>query len=86
MDSYGQNYFISFIYDCSQYMYLYLLNNKNEALDAFKVFKVEVNKQYGKQIKIVRIDKGREYYGRYNKDGQSYVQFTKFFQQHGIVA
>ena len=48
MDSHGQNYFISFIYDCSQYMYLYLLNNKNEALDAFKVFKVEVEKQCGK--------------------------------------
>ena len=39
MDSYGQNYFIYFIDDYSRYMYLYLLNNKSEALDAFKVFK-----------------------------------------------
>ena len=42
MDSYGQNYFISFIDDYSRYIYLYLLNYKNEALDAFKVFKSEL--------------------------------------------
>ena len=47
--------------DYSQYMYLYLLNSKNEALYAFKVFKAEVEKQYGKQIKIVRSDRGGEY-------------------------
>ena len=45
MDSYGQKYFISFIDDYSRYMYLYLLNNKNEALDTFKIFKAEVEKQ-----------------------------------------
>ncbi|KAL6328894.1 hypothetical protein AAG906_003911 [Vitis piasezkii] len=30
-----------------------------------------VEKQYGKQIKIVRSDRGGEYYGRYLEDGQS---------------
>ncbi|KAF7812098.1 Retrovirus-related Pol polyprotein from transposon TNT 1-94 [Senna tora] len=39
MDSSNQKYFITFIDDYSRYMFLYLLNNKNEALDAFKVFK-----------------------------------------------
>ena len=37
-------------------MYLYMLHNKNEALDAFKVFKAEVEKKCGKQIKIMMID------------------------------
>jgi len=46
----------SCIDDYSRYMYLYLLNNKYEALDAFKVLK-EVEKQCGKQIKIVRSDR-----------------------------
>ena len=46
-------------------MYLYILHNKNEALDAFKVFKTKVEKQCGKQIKIVRLDKRGEYYARY---------------------
>ncbi|RVW28514.1 Retrovirus-related Pol polyprotein from transposon TNT 1-94 [Vitis vinifera] len=45
MDSHGQKYFISFIDDFSRYMYLYILHNKNEALEAFKVFKTEVEKQ-----------------------------------------
>jgi len=35
-------YFITFINDYSQYMYLYLLGSKDEALDAFKDFKTEV--------------------------------------------
>ncbi|RVW43636.1 Retrovirus-related Pol polyprotein from transposon TNT 1-94 [Vitis vinifera] len=86
MDSHGQKYFISFIDDFSQYMYLYILHNKNEALEAFKVFKVEVEKQCGKQIKIVRSDRGGEYYGRYLEDGQSTGPFAKFLQEHGIFA
>ena len=47
MGSYGQKYFISFIDDYSRFMYLYLLDNKNGALDAFKVFKAEVETQCG---------------------------------------
>ncbi|RVW85345.1 Retrovirus-related Pol polyprotein from transposon TNT 1-94 [Vitis vinifera] len=86
MDSHGQKYFISFIDDFSRYMYLYILHNKHEALDAFKVFKAEIEKQYGKQIKIVRSDRGGEYYGRYLEDGQSPRPFAKFLQEHGIVA
>ena len=50
-------------------MYLYMHHNKNEALDAFKVFKVEVKKQCNKQIKIMRLDRGGEYYGRYMEAG-----------------
>ncbi|RZB52401.1 Desumoylating isopeptidase 1 isoform B [Glycine soja] len=72
--------------DYSRYMYLYLLHSKNEALDAFKAFKVEVEKQCGKQIKIVRSDKGGEYYGRYTEDGQAPGSFAKFLQEHGFVA
>ena len=86
MDSHGQKYFISFIDDYSRYMYLYMLHNKNEALDAFKIFKAEVEKQCGKQIKIVRSDRGGEYYGRYTENGQAPGPFAKFLQEHGIVA
>ena len=45
LDSNGPKYFISFIDDCSRYMYLCILHNKDEALDAFKVFKADVEKQ-----------------------------------------
>jgi hypothetical protein len=61
----GQRYFISFIDDHTRYMYLYFLTNKAEALNTFKTYKVEVEKQKGKKIKIVTSDRGEEYYGRY---------------------
>ena len=86
MDSHGKKYFISFIYDFSRYMYLYILHNKNEALEAFKVFKAEVEKQCGKQIKIVISDRDGEYYSRYLEDGQALGPFARFIQKHGIVA
>lgn len=63
MDAHGQKYFITFIDDYSRYMYIYLLHNKNEALDDFKVFKAEVTNECGKQIQIVRSNRGGEYYG-----------------------
>ena len=86
MDARGQKYFITFIDDYSRYMNVYLLHNKYEALDAFKVFKAEVENQCGKQIKIVRSDRGGEYYGRYTENGQAPGPFAKFLQEHGIVA
>ena len=42
MDANSLKYFITFIYDYSRYMYLYILRSKDEALDAFNVFKAEV--------------------------------------------
>ena len=67
-------------------MYLYLLEHKSEALDTFQVFKAEVEKQCGKQIKIVRSDRGGEYYGRYTENGQAPGPFARFLIEHGIVA
>ncbi|KAL4271452.1 hypothetical protein GQ457_13G004180 [Hibiscus cannabinus] len=83
MDVQGQKYFITFIDDYSRYMYM--LHYKSEALEAFKVFKAEVEKQCGKQIKIVRTDRGGEYYGRYTEDGQVPGPFAKFLQDNGKV-
>ena len=48
--------------------------------------KAEVEKQCGKQIKIMRIDRGGEYYGRYTEDGQALGPFAKFLQEYEIVA
>ena len=86
MDASSPKYFIAFIDDFSRFMYLYLLRSKDEALDTFKVFKAEVEKQCGKQIKIVISDRGGEYYDRYTENGQAPGPFAKFLQEHGIVA
>ena len=50
-------------------MYLYLLYDKAEALNAFKTYKVEIEKQRENKIKIIRSDRGGEYYGRYTEKG-----------------
>ena len=65
----GQRYFISFINDHTRYMYLYLLYDKAKALEAFKTYKAEVEKQRENKIKIIRSDRGGEYYGRYTEKG-----------------
>ena len=82
----SKKYFITFIDDYSRYMYVYLVHNKYEALDAFKVFKVEVENQFGKQIQIVRFDRDGECFGRYIENGQEPRHFAKFLQEHEIVA
>ena len=55
-------------------------------MDAFKVVNAEVENQGGKQIKIVRLDRGGEYYGRYTENGQAPGPFAKFLQEHGFVS
>ncbi|XP_075111761.1 uncharacterized protein LOC142181949 [Nicotiana tabacum] len=59
---------------------------RSEALDAFKVYKIEVEKQMGAQIKIVRSDRGGEYYGRYTDKGQVKGPFAEFLESKGIIA
>ena len=86
LDLHSQKYFITFIDNYSWCLYLYLLYNKSQAIDAFKIFKAEVEKQCGKQIKIVTSDRSGEYYGRYTESGQAPGLFAKFLQKHEIVA
>ena len=57
----GNKYFITFIDDCSRYCYVYLLSSKDEAVNAFKSYKAEVETQLNKKIKIIRSDRGGEY-------------------------
>jgi len=58
----GQRYFITFTDDYSRYGYLYLIHEKSQALDVFKAYKAEVENQLNKKIKVVRSDRGGEYY------------------------
>ena len=57
-----------------------------KALDAFKAYKAEVEKQTEKSIKIVRSDRGGEYYGRYTESGQIPGLFARFLKEKGIIA
>ncbi|KAM1381427.1 hypothetical protein ACFX2I_023028 [Malus domestica] len=52
----GFSYYITFIDDHSRFGYVYLMKYKSESFERFKEFKNEVEKQTGKQIKILRSD------------------------------
>ncbi|KAL6342265.1 hypothetical protein AAG906_006890 [Vitis piasezkii] len=82
----GHKYFISFIDDFSRYSYVYLIREKSEALDVFKIYKVEVENQLNQRIKSVRSDRGGEYYGRFIESGQHLSVFALFLREHGIIA
>ena len=82
----GSRFFLTFIDDFSRYGYLYLIKEKSDVLDKFKVFKLKVEKQLGKIIKIMRSDRGGEYYGKHGEVGQHMEPFSKYLQDYGIVA
>ena len=48
----GKKYFITFIDDCTRFCYVYFLNNKDEAIDAFEQYKNEVENELNLKIKI----------------------------------
>jgi hypothetical protein len=82
----GFDSFITFTDDFSRYDYIYPIKKRSEALDKFKVFKAKVENQHNIKIKIVRSDRGGEYYGRHTPYGQVLVPFVRFLQENGIVA
>ena len=82
----GYDSFITFTDDYSRYGYIYPIKKRTEALDKFKKFKAEVENQHKLKIKIVRSDRGGEYYNRHTPYGQVPGPFVRFLQENGIVA
>ena len=57
----GNRYIITFINDFSKYTTVYLLKNKSDTFEKFQDFLKEVENQFGRKIKRIRSDRGREY-------------------------
>jgi hypothetical protein len=74
----GFDSFRTFIDDYSCYSYIYPIEERNEVLDKFKIFKAEVENQYNLKIKVVRSDHGGEYYGWHTLYGQVPRPFVRF--------
>jgi hypothetical protein len=70
--------FITFTDDFSRYDYIYLIKERSEALDKFKICKAEVENQHNIKINLVRSDRGGEYYGRHTPHGQVPGPFVRF--------
>ena len=71
-----KRYFITFIYDCSRFTYVYLLRTKDEAFDKFKLFKAEVENQNDGNIKMIQSDRGDEYFSN---------EFDGLCEEHDII-
>ena len=52
----GNKFFITFVDDSTKYCYAYLLKSKDEEIEKFVLYKIEVEK-----IKVLRSDRGGEY-------------------------
>lgn len=77
---------LMFIDDFSRYGYIYLLQEKSQSLDIFKIFKVEVENQLGKRIKSIISYHGGKYYGKYDSLGKQYLGlFAKFLEKCIII-
>jgi hypothetical protein len=82
----GYDSFIIFTDDYSCYGYIYSIKERSEVLDKFKIFKTKVENQHDIKIKIVRSDRGGEYYGRHTLYGQISRHFMRFLQENDTVA
>ncbi|KAM2908709.1 hypothetical protein COP2_048192 [Malus domestica] len=82
----GNNYFVNFIDDFSRFGHTFLISEKSAVLKYFKNFKTEVEKQLNTTIKIVRSDRGGEYFGRYTESGQQKGPFALYLEEQGIMA
>jgi transposase InsO family protein len=82
----GFDSFMTFTDDYSHYGYIYIIKERNETLDKFKIFKAKVENQHNLKIKIVRSDRGGEYYGQHTPYGQVSRPFARFLQENDIVA
>jgi hypothetical protein len=79
----GFDSFIIFTDDYSRYGYIYPIKHRSESLDKFKIFKAEVENQHNLKIKIVRSDRGGEYYGKHATYDQILGPFAKYLQENG---
>ena len=66
----------SFVDDYSRYTKVYLLRNKDEAMDVFIKYKNEVENQQSKKIKRLRYDRGGEYESK---------PFNTFYEEYEII-
>lgn len=71
----GNYYLLTFIYEFTIYMWIYLIEKKSEVFTQFKKFKLHVKKQSEYKLKKLRNDGGGEYTSR---------EFARFCNKESI--
>jgi len=72
----GCRYMLTIIDDYSRRVFPYFLKNKSDAFDSFKAWKVMVEKQTDRKVKVLRTDNGMEFCSD---------EFKTFCRKEGIV-
>lgn len=78
----GANYILTFTDDYTRKSFVYLMKNKSEVTQKFKYFKVMVENQTNKKIKILRTDNGTEYV---NNELKNYLKECGIIHQKTII-
>ena len=73
----GFIYFNTFTNDHFRFSYVFLMRHKSESFEMFKRYRNEVEKQTGKDIKILRSDRGGEYLSS---------EFLAYLKENGILS
>jgi len=55
-------------------------------VDVLEIYLNEAKRQLDRKVKVVRFDRGSEYYGIYNEIGKHLDPFAKLLQKRGICA
>ena len=71
----GGEYFVTFLDDCTRYVWVYIVKRKGEVLQKFREWKALVENSSGRKVKILRSDNGGEYTSN---------EFVKYLSQEGI--
>ena len=69
----GHKYFLAIVDDCTRSTWVYLMKSKSETRSPLQSFYTMIKTQFGKSIKVFRIDNGLEF------------QMVDFFKLHGII-
>ena len=72
----GARYLVSFIDDFSRKAWIYLMKTKDQVFEKFKAWRALVEKQSGRELKILRSDNGGEY---------TSTEFTQYCSAEGIM-
>ena len=72
----GASYFLIFVDDKTKYLWVYPLRSKSESFEKFRLWKLQIENQINRRIKILRSDNGGEFCG---------FNFEKFLMEEGII-
>lgn len=86
VSSFSKEIFLSLLLTIFHVMDMYLLHEKSQAINTLEALINEVKRKLGKKVKIIKSDRGCEYYGRYDEAEQHPDPFGKFLKKHDKCA